>query len=423
MGWSRRVAWTALVAVVIAAHLWISKGVADQLADLHLEAAMPARIEVAYVRELAPTAPVAMVAPVAPAAVPAMAEPAQALPVEPAASQPEVKPEPEPPEPAPPESASPEPVPEPPPEPAAAASSPQQAVVAEPVLPDQANDIAIADAAASSASEPQDRASETQAAEAASAPDVAPADPGIATQPSAASDATTPDAAKPFEWPLSTRLSYVLTGYYRGPVEGSAQVEWVLVGPRYQVHLDVSVGPDFAPIIWRRMTSDGEVTPQGLSPKRYDDETRVMFGGPRRNTVLFERDAVVLPDGSRRPRMPDMQDQASQFVQLTYLFSTRPELLVPGQVIDVALALPRKVDTWHYEVLATEPVQAPFGSIEAVHVKPRRTATSGTSSSELSAEVWFAPTLAYLPVRIRIEQTGGNFIDLVIAKLPQQAGR
>jgi hypothetical protein len=215
----------------------------------------------------------------------------------------------------------------------------------------------------------------------------------------------------------------VLTGYYRGPVDGSAQVEWVRVGPRYQVHLDVSVGPDFAPIIWRRMTSDGEVTPQGLSPKRYDDETRVMFGGPRRNTVLFERDAVVLPDGSRRARMPDMQDQASQFVQLTYLFSTRPELLVPGQVIDVALALPRKVDTWHYEVLATEPVVAPFGSIEAVHVKPRRTATSGTSSSELSAEVWFAPTLAYLPVRIRIEQTGGNFIDLVIAKLPQQAGR
>ena len=49
-------------------------------------------------------------------------------------------------------------------------------------------------------------------------------------------------AAEAFEWPPSTRLSYVLTGNYRGEVNGGAQVEWVRVGTRYQVHMDVMVG-------------------------------------------------------------------------------------------------------------------------------------------------------------------------------------
>ena len=33
-----------------------------------------------------------------------------------------------------------------------------------------------------------------------------------------------------FEWPASTRVSYVLNGNYRGEVNGRAQVEWIRIG-------------------------------------------------------------------------------------------------------------------------------------------------------------------------------------------------
>jgi hypothetical protein len=42
-----------------------------------------------------------------------------------------------------------------------------------------------------------------------------------------------------------------------------------------------------------------------------------------------------------------------------------------------------------------------------VHLKPRRVARKG---SDLTAEIWFAPSLAYLPVRIRIQQDANTFI-------------
>ena len=142
------------------------------------------------------------------------------------------------------------------------------------------------------------------------------------------------------------------------------------------------------------------------------------FRDRRRATIRFEPDAVVLPDGGRRERWPGVQDAASQFVQLTYLFTTRPQLLATGQVVEMPLALPRNVDHWVYDVLEQETLHTPFGALDAFHLKPRRVARPG---SDLTAEIWFAPTLAYLPVRIRIRQDAETFIDLMIERKPQLA--
>lgn len=220
------------------------------------------------------------------------------------------------------------------------------------------------------------------------------------------------------EWPPSTRLSYTLTGNYRGPVQGQARVEWLRSGTRYQVHMDLSVGPSFAPLMARRVSSEGEITALGLRPHRYDEETRVALRPPRRLTIFLDADQVRLPAGSQMPRPAGVQDSASQFVQLTWLFTMRPELLQAGRRVELPLALPRVVETWTYEVLDTEQLQTPAGVVAAVHVKPRRPPRAG---NDLVAEFWAAPSLQYLPVRILIRQDADTFVDLVIDQLPQQA--
>ena len=203
-----------------------------------------------------------------------------------------------------------------------------------------------------------------------------------------------------FDWPVSTRMSYRLSGNVRGEVHGNAQVEWIRVDRRYQVHLDVTVGLAIAPLMTRRMSSDGDITPQGLSPRRYDQDTKIGFGARQRVTVQFEPGTVVLASGQRRERLPGMQDTASQFIQLSYLFGTRPDLLRAGNALEVPLALPRNASLWVYDVIGEETVHTPIGAIAAVHLKPRRSVVKG---GDLSAEIWFAPSYRYLPVRIRIE--------------------
>lgn len=360
----RRIAFAALVAVVLLLHGGLADWVGDHLADIRAASTMPPRIVVAYVRQLELAAPPPVVAPAAPvpppprrrAPRPAAAASAAAAPVAEASSEPEPPPPPPP---------SPTVAEAPPPAPPASAVSPPEPVLA-----------------------------------AASAP------------------AAAASAAVAFEWPASTRLSYTLVGNVRGEVHGNAQVEWVRLGGRYQVHLDITVGIPVAPMITRRMSSDGELTAQGLAPQRYDEDTKVMFRDPRRLTMRFEPDAIVMPGGQRRPRLEGVQDTASQFVQLSWLFSTRPELLRAGSTVDFALALPKSVDRWVYDVIGEESVATPFGAVEGFHLRPRRVSRPG---GELVAEIWFAPRLRYLPVRIRIEQDPETFIDLVLSRRPELA--
>ena len=238
----------------------------------------------------------------------------------------------------------------------------------------------------------------------------------------AASTAPAGTAASNFEWPPSTRLQYHLTGDFRGPVEGQASVEWRRQASRYQVDLNLSIGPAFAPLMSRSITSEGDITPDGLRPTRYDEITRMLLRDTRRLVVQMGEEQIVLAGGRMLPRPPGLQDSASQFVQLTWLFTTDPSRLRQGQLIELPLALPRRLGLWVYEVGATEQIDTPAGPVAAVHVKPRRDALAQPrAGSELSAEVWFAPSLQYLPVRMLIRQDAETFVELRLASLPQQA--
>lgn len=318
-----------------------------------------------------------------------------------------------------------------PPAPAASPLPPPVAPPPPPRPPRQARPaVAAASAAASAPAEPSEEAASAPEAEpvlaAASAPEATPAAPvaaaSAASQPAvvaaavpASAPASAPDS---FSWPPSTVLSYELTGNYRGDVYGSAQVDWVHVGERYQVHLDVTVGVGFAPLYTRRMSSDGLLSDAGLVPERYDEDSKAAFKDRKHASVTFEPDAVVLNKGQRVDRLPGVQDTASQFVQLTYLFIRHPELLTPGGTIELPLALPKRMGRWTYDVRAPETIYTPFGAIDAVPLQPRRESRKG---DEFSATVWFAPTLSYLPVRIRIQQDTDTYIDLMIKRRPQLA--
>jgi hypothetical protein len=220
------------------------------------------------------------------------------------------------------------------------------------------------------------------------------------------------------EWPASTRLSYSLFGYRGGDVHGDAQVEWLRQGRRYQVHLDVGIGPRLAPLLSRRMSSEGELGARGISPRRFDEETRLLFFERRRASLLFQRGQVQLANGRSEAAPAEVQDASSQFVQLTWLFLTGREQARAGQVVSIPLALPRRqYADWRYEVLGEERIDTPMGPLATWHLRPTRPISKG----DLSAEIWLAPSLQWLPVRLRIRQDEQTWVDLLLKSPPLQA--
>lgn len=235
-----------------------------------------------------------------------------------------------------------------------------------------------------------------------------------ASSPASAADSDEPGP----EWPASTRLSYSLVGYRGGDVHGDAQVEWLRQGRRYQVHLDVGIGPRLAPLVSRRMSSEGELGARGISPRRFDEETRLLFFERRRASLLFQRGQVQLANGRSEASPAEVQDASSQFVQLTWLFLTGRETARPGHQVLIPLALPnRQYPGWRYQVVGEETIDTPMGPLSTWHLRPTQPVVGG----DFSVEMWLAPSLQWLPVRLFIRQDEKTWVDLLLKGPPLQS--
>ena len=262
-------------------------------------------------------------------------------------------------------------------------------------------------ASAASPAVANDQTTAAAVAEASAAP---PAAEPVAAA-SAAPAASAPSAGDaPFlaSWPSDTRLTYKLGGNYRGELHGSARVLWQREGTRYHTAVEMSAGL----LASLSFTSQGDITEGGLRPEVYEENVR----GRRRGVRLGED--VRLNNGERIARPEAVQDTASQFVELGHRFSTGQVKLVPGAQVNFSMARPGGIDEWTYDVIGEETLHLPrLGPVPTLHLKPR---PLSKPRGPISAEIWYAPSLQYLPVRIRITQGNDNYIDLMVDTIEQR---
>ena len=364
---------TTLAAAVTALHVWLTGSVLDEMAGLQPDAPGIARLQAEYVAEVRLTQP-----PAAPVAAPPVAAAA------PVASKPRRKKPPRP------------------PVAASAASEPETPqVVAAASSPDARAEVP-AEGPAEAASSP---ASAPEAALAAAAP------------PSAAGNGKPPADAEPFVWPRATRVSYVMEGFYRGPLHGQSSVEWIRQDQRYQVHIDASVGPSFAPLGSWRLSSEGEIRPEGLHPRRYENVNRLLIRSARARVIELGDDQVTLPDGKQQPRTAGLQDPASFMIQVAYQFILDPSKARPGSSFQMTVLTLRKPEPLVFDVIEEVPQDTPMGRIQTLHVRPRKAVVD---DGALPADVWFAPGLQYLPVRIAMKMKDDVWLDMKMSRAPQQ---
>ncbi len=295
--------------------------------------------------------------------------------------------------------------------------TPSVALAPSPSLPElTATTTLVADASTPTSSLPS-RATDSLTAQATDTTSLA------ATSPSGSTTGSTTDAlVLQGNWPIDTRLTYDLGGYYRGDLHGNASVQWTrdsaTQGEGYQVRIDLSVGP-----IKALLTSQGKVSAQGLLPQAYEEQ----WAGRQRSVTLDATD-VVLTNGKRIPRplldgeaqavSASVQDTASQFVELGHRFANGRAKLVEGAIVNVWLARPGGLDAWVYDVGPAETLYLPnIGPVQAFHLTPRPQASPRGS---MVAEMWFAPSLQYLPVRIKLTLDKDAHLDLKVQKIEQR---
>ena len=235
---------------------------------------------------------------------------------------------------------------------------------------------------------------------AASQPQAVAEPPPAVTAPPVAAETPQP-ATLALAIPGSVRLKYTLTGEAKQQTyHAMGELLWLQDGKTYDARLEYS-----AFLIGSRVrTSSGQITGRGLEPMRFSDKWR-----KRDLAAHFERDKDRVSFSANTPQaplLPDAQDQLSVLVQVASMVAGDPGRYGAGSTITLPVIGPRDADTWAFTLHGEERLYLPLGETLTVKLtrNPRR-------EFDQKVEAWLAPSLAYMPVRLRITQPNGDFVD------------
>ncbi|MEH3086363.1 MAG: DUF3108 domain-containing protein [Xylophilus ampelinus] len=254
------------------------------------------------------------------------------------------------------------------------------------------------------------------AAEAEGAPTEAPAAAGgdqaapgagessAATAASPGADGTAPQAAAaPARLPGPMELRYAVTGHVKGfDYQAHATLRWRHDGERYDARFELG-----AFLLGTRVqTSTGAVGPGGLAPLRFADRTRSERAAHFDYAARRISFSANTPDA---PLQPGAQDRLSVILQVAALLGADPGRYPEGATLSMQTASARSAETWTFRRAETADLALPDGPVPAVRLvrAPRR-------DFDDTVEVWLAPGLGWLPVRLRFTQAGGDVVDQIL---------
>jgi len=205
--------------------------------------------------------------------------------------------------------------------------------------------------------------------------------------------------------PPSKRLAFNVRGEVsKFRYTAKAELLWHQRGAHYEVQQHIRallVGT-------RSQNSSGHITSYGLQPTQFHDKTR-----RERNAQFdFTTHEVTFSDGSPKASIAlGTQDRLSVFIQLGAMLAAAPQQYPAGTHIAITTVGVRHADRWIFTVEGQETLQLPAGHMQAV--KLQRLPRPGSDKDRgQKAELWLGQDIGWLPVRIRLTQADGDFVDL-----------
>ncbi len=200
--------------------------------------------------------------------------------------------------------------------------------------------------------------------------------------------------------PPPARLLYDVKGEVKGfPYHVNGELLWSPDGNTYSARME------FRHFLMgsRVQTSTGTLGPQGLEPIRFGDKVKSEVA------AHFQRDKGKVTFSANTPDallQPGAQDQLSVLVQVAAQVAAQGGAIDSGTVLAFQAVGPRSSETWRFTVDKSESLTLPGGTVQAL-----RLWRDPLGEYDPKLEIWLAPEQGYLPVRVRLTQRNGDFVD------------
>jgi len=197
--------------------------------------------------------------------------------------------------------------------------------------------------------------------------------------------------------PASVRLQYQVEAN-KFPFSAKAELIWKQDGTSYDAQLELSA---FG--LSRLQTSRGQITGDGLAPTRFSDKYRSEVA------AHFNRELGKVTFSANTPEVPLLsgaQDRLSVLLQLAAMLAGDPAHFPGATTVTLQVVGPRAADTWLFTVGEEEKLVLPGGEQRTLKLvrNPRE-------AYDQKVELWLGVQLGYLPVRVKLTESNGDFVD------------
>ncbi|MBT2334206.1 DUF3108 domain-containing protein [Variovorax paradoxus] len=202
--------------------------------------------------------------------------------------------------------------------------------------------------------------------------------------------------------PGSVKLAFAVTGQQgASPMQGVfGDLAWLQDGSSYDARLSLK----FLFKTIRSQHSTGRIGPTGIEPARFSESRK----GELASHFLRDQGQVMFSNNAPSvPLLPGAQDRLSVVMQLGGMLAGDPGRYPAGSRISIQTVGPRDAGVWVFNIEGEEQMTVPAGdyAVRKLTRTPRR-------EFDDKIEIWLAPALGYLPVRMKQTQPNGDFADM-----------
>ncbi|NIE66769.1 DUF3108 domain-containing protein [Burkholderia sp. Ax-1719] len=205
-----------------------------------------------------------------------------------------------------------------------------------------------------------------------------------------------------FQVPPSGELEY--DTFFNGARNAPGTIHWKSDGQHYEMVVSIPL-PFVGTFSW---TSHGHVDAFGLAPDQYIEKrgrrpADFTVFNRKEKQIVFTRtpNSLALPDGA--------QDRFSMVMQLASLVRGDPDTYKPGVTREFYVADNDSGEIWPITTIGDESVSTDHGYVTARHFMrlPRH------DGDKRRIDVWLAPALGWLPVRLVQTEPNGTEVELL----------
>jgi len=213
--------------------------------------------------------------------------------------------------------------------------------------------------------------------------------------------------------PGSVKLAFAVTGQQgASPMQGVfGDLVWLQDGASYDARLSLK----FLFKTIRSQHSTGQIGATGIEPSRFSESRK----GEVASHFLRDQGQVMFSNNAPSvPLLPGAQDRLSVIMQLGGMLAGDPARYPAGSRISVQTVGPRDAGVWVFNIEGEERLTVPAGdyAVRKLTRSPRR-------EFDDKVEIWLAPAMGYLPVRMKLTQPNGDFADMQLREsLPAGPG-